>query len=157
VLFRDGFQLYGEGADALPLTRSPEIIVPGSQATLIVPAPGMPLLETLLVATRGDVEGASGTSFRLERLNAGATWIRLVGRDETSSEYAGAWTRVAPGTALLLAIDDGPGPGAGDAAGSLNRVRSALLSGPGVDLRLPLSAVPGSYRFWSAVPIVFEP
>jgi hypothetical protein len=155
VIFRDGFQLYGEGADALPLTRSPEIIVPGSRATLIVPAPGMPLLETLLLATRGDVEDASAMSFRLERLNAGATWIRLVGVDETSSEHAGAWTPVAPGTALLLAIDDSPH--VGDAGDAQDDSHWAVLSGPGVDLRLPLSAAPGGYRLWSAVPVAFEP
>lgn len=97
VLFRDGFELYGDGAGlsepmpvgALNRNGSLRLIWPGASSNGI---------DTVM---RGEHE--SGSGFRLERLSlSGSTWLRVVLTG--AEERAGAWLAVRAGELVALAV-----------------------------------------------------
>lgn len=150
VLFRDGYELYGDGAD-VPLTALPDPVTSADRLMLTWPRGSGATIEILLVGLAAD--GAASTTareaFRLERIGlAASAWARLVATDSNAAEHASAWTRVAEGAALeltLLDTDNTP-----DASAEPRRHRTALLIGQATELNLPLAAGPSSYRVRAA-------
>jgi len=98
VVYRDGFQPYGDGAsgnstpDAVALTPLGGVALDKSSLVLdpgAVPTRG--LIDTLLVA-----QAADGSGFRVERLTfAARTWLRVVAVSVSGAERSGAWVSVA--------------------------------------------------------------
>lgn len=142
VLYRDGFEAYGNGVDAMSSAPAIERFVVGDTVTLTLPPPGEGLIETMLVANSDDTSRAFEV-FRLERLNAGSrTWLRLVAHDETGGEYASHWLYAVSGLEATLTLVDLEQQHAGEAR--IERV--AVLTVAGTQLQLPLvDRVPG-YR-----------
>jgi len=104
VVYRDGFQPYGDGAsgnsaaDAVALTPLGGVALDKSSLVLdpaAVPARG--LIDTLLLA-----QAADGSGFRVERLTfAARTWLRVVAVSATGAERPGAWLVVVGSTTTI--------------------------------------------------------
>jgi T5SS/PEP-CTERM-associated repeat protein/autotransporter-associated beta strand protein len=136
VLFRDGFELYGDGSD-VPLTALPDPVTANERLVFAWPAGVDAAVERLLVAADS---ASMREAFRLERIGIAATSrARLVATDAVGVEHAGAWTRIDEGAALAFTLLQTGG-----------QERVALLIGRGVELQLPLAATPASYRVWTA-------
>jgi hypothetical protein len=87
------------------------------------------LVDTMLVASAID-----GSGFRIERLNAGDTRLRLVATDRSGRERAGTWQVVAPGSEFDLDVEDaGDGTREVRANGGTWTLALAFDSTPGVD------------------------
>jgi hypothetical protein len=148
VLYRDGFESYGDGASVLPLEPLATPFAAGDSLTLILPEPSGALIESLVTALAAD---GTGAAFRLERFNGGdSSRVRLVVVDADGSERAGAWLSFAFGAELTVALDDDiTNSESGEPIG--NPV--LLLIGAGNDVGLPLLSRPSVYRLSSAVPL----
>ncbi|ANB19259.1 lamin tail domain-containing protein [Dokdonella koreensis] len=152
VIHRDGFE--PENPGALPLDAVSASLATGDTLGLTWPAPGQPLIETVLAAVPDGLQPASG-AFRLERLNHGVrTWLRLVAQDEGGNAYATGWLAVVAGAELRLALVPAPRPE--DASGGTG-APTARLRVAGAELQLPLAGQPVAYRLRSALPLVVAP
>jgi len=113
VIYRDGFEPYGDGASSKnPPADSFDAGVPttstfGKGAGLLLDLPLAPpttLIDTVLIA-----RGLDGNGFRIERLNAGAqTWVRAVTFDRDGAERFGEWIVATDGAPITISVvDDG--------------------------------------------------
>ena len=108
VVYRDGFQPYGDGASS---SESPTNLTSAfsldSHNDLLLDLAALPstgLIDTLLVAHASD-----DTGFRIERLNfGGGGWLRAVVFNAAGMERCGNWI-VAPvtGSASIALVDNG--------------------------------------------------
>ena len=104
VVYRDGFQPYGDGASgnstegAVALTPLGNVALDKSNLVLDLGAvPQRGLIDTLLVARTADSSG-----FRIERLSFGSrTWLRVVAISATGMERPGAWVIVVGGATTI--------------------------------------------------------
>lgn len=139
VVYRNGFEPYGDGTDVAALTALAETFSAGTLG-LVWPEPGVAPVDTVLLARA--IDGSSG--FRVERLNVGLTSrLRLVAMDYRGGEYASAWLPVTSGGELALTLTI-VGAGAGD-----RQERGVLLVLPTAELYLPLENAAPAYRLWS--------
>jgi|GEM_PF-923014 len=102
VVLRDGFEPYGDGADALvPVDGA---LGAGDVLQLVWPsAPAGGLAEVLRIDAPAQAGQAARALLRIERLDAGAAaWLRLVGSGVDGGEQASAWIRVEPDARLTL-------------------------------------------------------
>jgi large repetitive protein len=115
VLYRDGFQPYGDGASS-----SQPPIIDGNQGDLsnafsfdssnnllldLSATPAVNLIDTLIVAHAKD-----GTGFRVERLTFDDhAWVRAVAFDALGAELCGSWISVSPAGSVTIAIVDAAG------------------------------------------------
>jgi subtilisin family serine protease len=140
VILRDGFDPHGGGAGLAPAA---ERLDAQAAIAFVLAAPAQDLVETVLVAGADDDAGRPGPAvFRIERLaGAGATWLRLVARDDNAQAYASAWMR-ADGGELRLDIVD--------AEGDADAPRVLRLRGATDAVTIPLATQPARYRLWSS-------
>uniref|UniRef100_UPI0021480F71 choice-of-anchor D domain-containing protein n=1 Tax=Tahibacter caeni TaxID=1453545 RepID=UPI0021480F71 len=90
VLFRDGFQPFGDGAGSLALAGAGTLAVNGSRLLRIPATPTAHFIETVVL---GRNAGAGG--FRVERVGrASRYWVRVVAEPAAGAERAGAWIAV---------------------------------------------------------------
>ena len=107
VIYRDGFQPYGDGASGNSMSSINEAMTPigsfdqRSDLILDLPlAPASDLIDDVLIARAAD-----GSGFRIERLNFGTTsWARAVVFDTTGAERSGEWIALTAGQSITLAI-----------------------------------------------------
>ncbi|MGB8715757.1 MAG: MBG domain-containing protein [Rhodanobacteraceae bacterium] len=137
VIFRAGFEVGGDGAQALMSN-----IVSGDRASLDANNSQMLDLRRAWDSTDGIIEAArlrtgNGDRVRVEALHLGARlWVRLAGQVGTKAQLS-AWTEVTPGTAqLALGLAES------------GKRTMLLLVGGSRDLQLQLSDGAATLQVW---------
>lgn len=157
VVFSNGFEAVSTDAIEAPLQVQATMLDAGGAIRLIWPESAQASVATVLIADACVDSCAQirvGARFRLERLDGGQTsWARLVAADVDGNERASAWTPVAPGGELVVAVVD-TDPLAGD--GETQAERSVLLYAAGAEIWLPVAAASATYRLSSVVPVVAQ-
>ncbi|MFC4819970.1 DUF3616 domain-containing protein [Dokdonella ginsengisoli] len=152
VLFRSGFEAYGNGVNATP----PQSATAAETITMTWPAADGNLIGTVLTGEAGS-GSAAREAFRLERFDADSrSWARLVASDEGGNEYASAWLPVRVGEEIALTFADAQSSSNGEHVES-GIQRTAQLQSRSAQLHLPLVLRPATYRLMSAAPLSVIP
>jgi uncharacterized repeat protein (TIGR01451 family) len=149
VLFRDGFQLYGDGTlvDAIATERLDR------EGTLSLrwPEPASDAgdgINAVLVAIPDEGPARAG-GFRIERLHvAGREWARLMAVDVGMPASASHWLPMVPGAVLTLAGGTAPDSADGD------EMHAVLMTTSASDrASIAQSGEPAIYRIRSVLPV----
>lgn len=148
VLFRDGFELYGDGSGLHAIGGIFGSGRPIEFAWPAVASPGVsPIVPVLVARLVGD--GTTPGELRVEQLSVGASlWARIVAADERSGETHSAWLPIPEGAAATVALSENPV--SADANGAAPRQGTLMLDVDGRKIALRFVSESKSYRIWSS-------